>query len=257
MQTRAPERLSALQKRFADHIRDPDNAPPPEGLEDRRLAIYRRLFFNNLRNLLAVQFPTVRGIYSDREWESMIRDFMVHHRPKTPLFPELPNEFLRYLNETRDKADDPPFLLELAHFEWLKRTLRLDEQDIADAVCDADGDVAEGIPVLSPLARLANYRFPVHLVDRNNQPETAPDQATLLLVYRNRRDRTGFLKLNPVSARLFQLLNENRGRTGLQLLAQIARELRHPEPAQVETHGRTVLEDFRGRDILLGTRIKS
>lgn len=255
MPTGSPERLSALQKRFADHIRDPDNVPPPEGIEERRLAIYRRLFFNNLKNLLAVQFPKVRAIHDESGWDAVIRDFMVRHRARTPLFPELPNEFLRYLDEERDRSDDPPFLLELAHFEWLTRSLRLDEQEIVDKACDPDGDVAEGIPVVSPLARLASYRFPVHRIDRDNQPETAPKETTLLLVYRSRRDRTGFLKLNPVSARLFQLLSENRDSIGLELLVQIARELRHPDPAQVEAHGRAVLEDFRGRDILLGTGI--
>ena len=40
------------QYAFAAHIRDPDNTIEPEGIEDRRMAIYRTLFFNNLYNLL-------------------------------------------------------------------------------------------------------------------------------------------------------------------------------------------------------------
>jgi len=41
------------QYAFAAHIRDPENTVAPEGIEDRRIAIYRTLFFNNLNNLLA------------------------------------------------------------------------------------------------------------------------------------------------------------------------------------------------------------
>ncbi|MDH4254937.1 MAG: DNA-binding domain-containing protein, partial [Gammaproteobacteria bacterium] len=50
----------AFQRRqyeFAAHIRDPDANPPPAGIEDRRMAIYRELFYNNLLSLLGSTFP--------------------------------------------------------------------------------------------------------------------------------------------------------------------------------------------------------
>ena len=34
-----------VQRQLADHLRDPKHHAPPEGLEDRRLNIYRQLFF--------------------------------------------------------------------------------------------------------------------------------------------------------------------------------------------------------------------
>ncbi|MEN1729203.1 MAG: DNA-binding domain-containing protein, partial [Pseudomonadota bacterium] len=68
MNEKAPERLLELQRRFAGHLRDPDNVPPPEGIEDRRLAIYRRLFFNNLSNLFARNFPVIRKLTEDDDW---------------------------------------------------------------------------------------------------------------------------------------------------------------------------------------------
>ena len=40
------------QYAFAAHIRDPENNPAPTGIEDRRMGVYRELFFNNLLNLL-------------------------------------------------------------------------------------------------------------------------------------------------------------------------------------------------------------
>ena len=50
------------QYAFAAHIRDPDGAPAPEGIEDRRIAIYRDLFFNNVSQLLSNTFPVLRKI---------------------------------------------------------------------------------------------------------------------------------------------------------------------------------------------------
>ena len=49
----APEALASLQTRFAGHIRDPRQVAAPDGIEDRRMAIYRDLFFNNIRNRIA------------------------------------------------------------------------------------------------------------------------------------------------------------------------------------------------------------
>jgi len=40
------------QRRLTAHLRDPEANPAPEGVEDRRLGIYRRLVFGNLSRLL-------------------------------------------------------------------------------------------------------------------------------------------------------------------------------------------------------------
>ena len=61
------------QYAFAAHIRDPEHRPAPDGIEDRRMALYRELFFNNLRNLLATLFPVLRKLHSDEHWAHFIR----------------------------------------------------------------------------------------------------------------------------------------------------------------------------------------
>ena len=61
------------------------------------MAIYRNLFFNNLRSLLSKTFPVIRKIHSDEHWDRFIRQFMQNHQAKTPYFLELPEEFLNFL----------------------------------------------------------------------------------------------------------------------------------------------------------------
>ena len=73
-----------IQYAFAKHIRDPANNPAPTDAEDRRMAIYRELFFNNLRNLLATMFPVLRKLHSDEHWQHFIRQFMRRHESRTP-----------------------------------------------------------------------------------------------------------------------------------------------------------------------------
>ena len=105
-----PENLRSLQTAFAAHLRDPENHPAPADVEDRRMQIYRQLFFNNINTLLSSNFPVLRRLYEGKVWKQLVRDFCIEHRSHTPLFPELPKEFLRYLQEGRqDRAGDPPF----------------------------------------------------------------------------------------------------------------------------------------------------
>jgi hypothetical protein len=42
--------------------------------------------------------------------------------------------------------------------------------------------------------------------------------------------------------------------TGRELLIEIAREIDHAEPSVVMVKGEKLLQEFRARDILLGTR---
>lgn len=246
------------QYAFAAHLRDPDRSPAPAGIEDRRLAIYRDLFFNNVSKLLAGTFPVLNKILSDDHWRSLIRDFFIRHESKTPLFLEVPREFLAYLQKEREaQPEDPPFLTELAHYEWVELALSVEdiEPDLSDV--DRSGDLLEGIPVLSPLAWPLAYRFPVHRISPDFQPDEAPDDLTFLVVYRDSADKVGFLKINAVSARLIELMQEGSTRTGRELLEIIATELNHPNTDTVISGGHEIMEELRSHDIILGTKIAS
>ncbi|NGX15558.1 DUF2063 domain-containing protein [Wenzhouxiangella sp. XN24] len=254
------EALRRLQHAFAAHIRDPEGAPAPEGIEDRRLAIYRDLFFNNLRDLLGRSFPVTRKILGEAAWQRMVRDWLIRHRAQTPLFLELPQEFLGYLAEERTPApDDPPFLTELAHYEWVELALAIDERDIVSLDVDGDGDLLAGIPVLSPLAWSLAYEWPVHRLSPDYQPAEPPAEPTRLLVWRDRVDKVGFMEINLVTARLVELLaasEEAAPRTGRDCMLQIAAELGQAEAEPIVAAGAEVLQDLRARDIIVGTAIE-
>lgn len=250
-----PERLARLQKQFAGHIRDPGSQPAPADVEDRRMAIYRDLFFRNLSGLLAANFPVLRKLHEDDSWDELVRAFFIEHRARTPLFPELPKEFLRYLQDIRSpRESDPPWMLELAHYEWVELALALDPRELDDIPADPAGDPVEEIPVFSPLAWPLSYRFPVHRIGPEFRPERPGAEVTQLLAYRNRADEVRFMKLNDVTQLLLQLLAEHPHHTGRQLLAETASRIGHPDPAGLVAHGRGLFGDLLERDVILGTR---
>lgn len=250
-----PEGLAKMQTAFASHIRNPDAFDAPGDIEDRRMKIYRDLFFNNIQSLLSSNFPVLRTLYDTEDWQRLVREFYSEHRCQTPLFPEVAKEFLRYLQEGREHREgDPAFLLELAHYEWVELALSLDERDLEDCDANPRGDVLEGIPVLSPLAWALSYRFPVHLLKPEFQPTEPPDEPSHILVYRNRSGAVKFIKLNLVSRTLIDLLKDNREATGLEVLNQIADQLNHSDPDRVIAAGRSLLLELKQKEILLGTR---
>ena len=246
----------AAQMAFAAHIRDPDHAPPPADVEDRRMALYRELFFNNISGLLKSAFPVLHKILGATRWNALIRDFMVRHRATTPLFLELSQEFLDYLGNARSAqaTDDPPFLLELAHYEWVELALDVSDDEPDPRHADPNGDLLAGIPVVSPLAWNLSYRFPVHRIAPGFAPDAPGEMPTHLVVWRNRAERVEVLEINALTQRLLALLQEEQPRTGRQVLAAIAAELSHPEPDQVVAAGGRMLADLRRRDVILGTR---
>jgi hypothetical protein len=249
------ENLHSLQTAFAAHIRDPENQTAPADVEDRRMDIYRQLFFNNINKFLSNNFPVIRQLYQDDAWLQLVRDFYREHRCHTPLFPELPKEFLRYLQQQRmNRAGDPPYLLELAHYERVELALSLDENELDQSRADREGDLMKEVPVLSPLAWPLSYRYPVHRIKPGFEIDSPPDQATHLLVYRNREDRIRFMQLNDVSRLLLHKLLEDKGMTGHQLLTDIASDINHPQTSAVLDKGARLLRELLDKDILLGTR---
>jgi hypothetical protein len=248
-------RLRELQRSFAAHLRDPANAPAPAGVEERRLAVYRELFLNNVSGLLAGTFPVLHAILGPERWQRLARDFYRSHRSRTPLFLEIPREFLDYLADERAAVeDDPPFLHELAHYEWVELALAIEEQALADVAADPSGDLLEGVPVLSPLAWPLAYRFPVHRLSPDFQPAEPPADPSFYVARRDRHDQVGFLHVNAVTLRLVERLQQAPGLTGAAQLEALADEVPQLGRAAVLEGGAAALRQFLEAAVVLGTR---
>src|SRR5690606_20077820 len=129
---RLDDALAGCQDAFAAHIRHPEGHPPPAGIDPDRMRVYRELFFNNVARLLAGNFPVIRRIHGER-WQALVRDFYRGHGCRTPLFPEIPREFLRWLAAGQGRQ---PWLAELAHYEWVELALQVSEARLDDVPHD-------------------------------------------------------------------------------------------------------------------------
>lgn len=241
-----------LQTAFASHLRDPEHVPAPEGLEDRRVQIYRDLLFNNLAGLLAGNFPVIRRLLNADEWTALVRAFYVRHPSHTPLFYEIGSEFVRFLGEHPQLwAQTRPFLHELAHYEWAELALDLSAAELGPATAVTDLDPLEFEVQVSPLAWLLGYRWPVHLIRPEFQPTEPGETPTWLLVYRNRSDQVQFQQLQPLAAQLLQSLQQQPGMTGREAVLQIGTEIGHPEPSALLPPARELLQGWLQRDVVM------
>lgn len=242
------------QYEFAAHIRNPELNPKPADVEARRMNIYNELFYNNVEDFIANTYPIIRSVTTDEDWHLMIRDYFSNHLSHTPLFPEMPREFLKYLESERNNPDDPPFLTELAHYEWIELALMTSDldKDFDMTQVDVDGDLLSNRPVMSPLAWPFTYKYPVQQISEDFQPKKPSDQPVYLLVYRDTEDKVHFMELNPVTALLVQLINEDNGLTTKEMLDVIVEQLNHPDPDVVLEGGFKIIQDLKQRNIILG-----
>jgi hypothetical protein len=239
------------QYAFAAYIRDPEQHPIPADMAPARMGMYRELFFNNIENFIATGFPVLKSILAGERWLALVQDFFSRHRSRTPLFVEIAEEFLAYLREERGELpEDPPFLLELAHYEWVELALAVSEAEAPppDPVLIAD---PLAYPVrLSELAWPLAYRFPVHRIGPEFQPAEPPGEPTFLVAYRDFEDAVRFLEVNPVTYRLLELLGESGPLPARDCLTRIAGELRHPDPSAVLGFGADILRGLAGRGVI-------
>lgn len=239
---------------LAAWIRDPGGAPPP-GIEPRRLQVYADLFYRNVEGLLASAFPVIRRTLGDAAWHALARDFLREHGARTPLFAEVAREMLRYLQARADAGRaDPPWLQELAHYEWVELALQ-----VSDAACDVPhdprADLLDAAPVPSPLAWPLAYAWPVHRIGPGHVPAGPGPAPTLLLVRRRPDGQVAFDELSPLAFRLLQRIGEDPACSGRAQLHALAAEAGATDLADFLQAGARMLEAWREDGVLLGGRI--
>jgi len=242
----------AAQIEFSAHIRNPEVHPRPADVEERRMRIYLKLFYDNIENFLASAFPVAKRVLGNETWHSLVREFVHMHPSTSPYFLEISQEFLSFLDD-RKPAGLPDFLLELCHYEWVELYLNVAEEEIATSGIDPEGDLLNGDVVRSPLLKILSYRYPVHRIGPKYQPSEPPADATHLVVYRKRNDKVRFLESNQVTHRLLQALEKPL--SGNEALELLANELSGVDRQTVREQGAAILEKLRDAEIILGTRL--
>lgn len=212
-----------IQHRFMAHIREPDKHPVPEGIEDRRMAIYRELFFNNIEGFISSGFPVLKTLYSPDDWQALIRRFFVEHDCKSPYFLDIAGEFVHYLSHGYEKTTvDPIFMIELAHYEWVELDVSICQQDDDETLIDTDLDA---VPLyFSQTARNLSYQFAVQQISVEYQPHQPNDLPSYFVVYRDLSDEVQFLITNPMTALLLSLIEASPAIRFGQLCYQVVQQ---------------------------------
>lgn len=248
----APADFQAYQLQFARYLRASKRQVLPAGVPARRMQVYADLVFNNLESTLAACYPVCKQVLGLRRWRSLVRQFMAQHRCSTPLFRQIPEEFLRYLETAEAHALRlPPYLYCLAHYEWIELALAL--ADVEDEAV-AQGDLMAGVPALVSALALLSYPYPVHRISPRCKPAQALPAPVHLLVFRDAAGVVRFIELNAVSARLLQLLQQGTLR-GAEALQRLADEWPPLEPAAVMQHGRELLRELSRQGAIAGVRL--
>lgn len=239
-----------LQQDFINHIRDPENHPEVAGIEDRRLKIYRELFFNNVLGFVSSGFPVLCSLYDECRWQALVRRFFIEHDCKSPYFIDISKAFLNWLSQEREPQDDDyPFMLELAHYEWAELDVSVRQVFHEHAKIEPD-EIGDAPLVLCETAWPLSYSFAVHQISADNKPTEGQPGGVHLIVYRDEDDDVQFMQINGVTAMLLQLIGDNPGATLSPLIEAMCEMLPHFAPEQIEAGANDVMAMLAERKIV-------
>ncbi len=243
--------LYQQQDTLTRYLRDPEHCAPPAGMDVARAQVYRDLVFSNLSSLLSGTFPVLVKILGDGEWRSLVRIFLRDYRAQTPKFGEIAQEFVEFLASEPLALSDgpwPPFMVELAHYEWVEMAL---QQSEAEPLPASDAGLLLDRPLqVSPLAWPLAYAWPVQLVGPDYRPDSPPVQPTLLLVRRGEDWGVRFSELSPLAWRLLQRIGEFPRLDGRAQLEGLAVEAGMVGASEFMDSGLALLQQMHGEGVI-------
>jgi uncharacterized protein len=230
---------------FTAHIRNPSVNKKPAKVPVSRMAIYREIVFNNIFDSVSACFPVCKSILGTRAWRKLLRVFFANHQANSPIFREIPQQFLQFLKTVEDLPD---FFKQLAHYEWVELAVSAQQAEVIKL--RSKSDLLNGKPVLAPASMLLEYDCAVHKISKRNLPTNT--EKTYLLVFRNAECLVKFIELNAMTFQLLNLIKENK-LTGKQILTRLAKEIKHPDIDVFTQFGAEILTDLAKQQAIIGT----
>jgi hypothetical protein len=238
-------KFQQVQQQFVAYLRSPEQQQKPADVAQERLDVYRELLFNNVSGFVSSAFPVLKSLYSDQAWQQRLQLFFADYRCENPLFLSIAHSFLDFLQQQYQvQQDDPVFMLELAHYEWLELELATRKGAVGSVVNNVQTEALQ----FSELASVQAYQYPVQQICPDFQP-TEP-QASFLLIYRNVDDEVKFIALNQLTTLLLQLLLQQPGIELKELVSQLQLYVPALSYVQLFDGAVQILTDFAEKGIV-------
>lgn len=243
------ESLHTYQLQFAAHLRNPQVSKRPAGIAAKRMQVYVEIVFNNIESTLAACFPVIKKILGKRQWLKLVRRFFSQHVCSTPIFREIPREFVNYLQKQEDIA---PWISSLAHYEWVELAVSVMPDTKYAADIEPVGDLLTNRLVFTSALMMVAYDYPVHKFSPSYKPEVRLELPIHFLVFRNTRDDVRFIELNAASASLVATLL-NMEAVAANVLAEMAASM-GMQTELAHSFGLELLQMLKAEEVILGVK---
>ncbi len=247
--------LAQYQQAFSAYLRDPSQQARPANTSARGMQVYQEIVFNNVFNVISACFPVAQKVMGKRAWLKLLRGFLRDHSANTPLFHQIPLEFLSYLSSaTLADANLPPYLSSLCHYEWIELKvaimpdLEAGSQFAQQKICRAS-DLLNYQPVLNASLQLLSYPYAVHKISARHKPKSP--QASYLAVFRDATGQVQFIELNGLSHDLLTMLTSHN-MTGKEAIKLMAERLNHLSADAVQQFGGELLQRLAQQGLIVG-----
>lgn len=255
--------FQSYQRRFVRYLREPCQGDPLDRALPAHVDVYAKLLYQKFEDSLSTCFPVTKELLGGTRWKRLVEAFIAQHRCASPFYRQIPDEFVTYLNARPFGEDDPPFLAELAHYEWLELILAIAPDQPIEHPLDPAGDLLLNRPTLTPVLHVQGYRWPVQTIAptqpgwdhwRTWQKSAArpEENSHYILAFRDSSDEVRLIEINGLTARLIELFKEAR-RSGREALLDLAAEARFLDLASFIPFGEQTLNQLRDWGAILGT----
>ncbi|WP_298773984.1 putative DNA-binding domain-containing protein [uncultured Shewanella sp.] len=239
----------SIQNTFMDYIRDPAS-PLPDGMDLERMDVYRDLFFNNISGFVSSAFPVLKSLYSSLQWQALVQTFFKQHDCQSPFFSDIAEEFLVFLqHEYVMLEQDPPFMLELAHYEWLELVVSIALDNPLHGFIEKT-EVASKPLCLSSSAQVAQYAYDVQHISVDHQPKEPAKVPQLFCVYRDKAYDVNFLALSPLTAQVLGYLSQFESLTLAEINTWLLQTFTAMEPSHLQQGCLDLLVELSGKGII-------
>lgn len=261
-ETQPPASLVSFQQNLGKFLRDPHHEKRPTGTPVRAGQVYHELLFNNLREFLDSCFPICQQMISPLRWQRLCRVYFRDWHSHSPIFTDIPAEFVDFLDAGEHSQPLPAWFTELAHYEWVELAVDIHPENVAQQTELEDAELTAKVQTalaigqlrLNPTLQNMHYRWPVHKLSAEFRTRKCED--TYILIYRDADHDVRFMHTNAMTSMLLAYLDEiasleaPHDTSRSQSLTEFAKLIHYPSPEQLAEFAIPLLADLVGKQVL-------